>query len=273
MCLNRTDATSPRGNLLWRTINFQRNPTPNILLGTSRMGEISDQSLGKYFGGKATNLAFGGSNYKVIIDLFWMAANTTKLENVIIQAEFNTYNALANSNLYEPAKKIIDKPLKYFLNADIVGDTFAVLYYSITKNQQFVRRSYKYKVGNLNGTDKYLLNGFFQGTIYPEEYHKELVKISEFCRKENINLIFFIAPDYVEVPNYLKNNNMEKDYDRFRSDIFGLGNTIDQNHGIPFSFNKENYLDFFHVKFELTDTLLAMIFKSDQIDRYFKKQK
>jgi hypothetical protein len=271
-CLNRTDATSPRGNLLWRTISFQRNPTPNIMLGTSRMGEISDQSLGKYFGGKATNLAFGGANLRVIKDLFWMAANTTKLKNVIIQAEFNTYNALSNANLYEPARKIIDKPSSYFLNADIVSDAFALLYYSITKNEQFVQRSYKYRIGNLDGTDKKLLNGFFQGNVYPEEYHKELVKISEFCRKENINLIFFIAPDYYEVRNYIQDNNMEKEYDRFRSDIYELGNAIDQNNGIPFSFNKDNYLDFFHMKFELTDTLLSMIFEPYLHDSYLKKQ-
>jgi hypothetical protein len=271
-CLNRTDATSPRGNLLWRTIQFKRNPTPNIMLGTSRMGEISDQSLGKYFDGNATNLAFGGVNYRVIKDLFWMAAKTTKLKNVIIQAEFNTYSALSNTNLYEPARKIIDKPSSYFLNADIVTDAFALLYYSITKNEQFVRRSYKYRIGSINGTDKYLLNGFFLGNVYPKEYHEDLIKISEFCRKENINLIFFIAPDYCEVRNYIKDNNMEEEYNRFRSDIYGLGNTIDQNNGIPFSFKKDNYLDFFHVKFELTDTLLSMIFKPDLIEGYSRKQ-
>jgi hypothetical protein len=58
---------------------------------------------------------------------------------------------------------------------------------------------------------------------------------------------------------------MEDEYDRFRSDIHGLGTTIDLNNGIPLSFNKENYLDLFHLKPEITDTLLYMIFNSDSL--------
>jgi hypothetical protein len=272
MCINRTDASSPRGNILWRTIKFRRNPTQSILLGTSKMGEISDQSLSQYFSGGATNLAFGGANYRVINDLFWMAANTTKLENVIIQTDFNTYDALANANLYSPVQKILDKPSNYFFNINIVNDAFALLYYSITKNENFIRRSYKYRLNHFSGTETNLLDGFFENQVYPKQFHEELTKISEFCRRENINLTFFIAPDYFEVKNYIKDNNIEDEYNRFRSDIKALGTTVDLNSGIPFSYNKENYLDFFHVKFELTDSLLSMLFRPDLIDVCFEKQ-
>lgn len=272
MCINRTDASSPRGNLLWRTLKFQRNPTPNILLGTSKMGEISDQSLDKYFRGGATNLAFGGANYRTINDLFWMATNTTRLENVIIQTDFNTYNAFANANLYDPVQKIIDKPSNYFFNFNIVNDAIALLYFLITKNEGFVHRSYKYKLDFFSGTQTNLLDGVFKNHVYPEQFHEDLSNISDFCRKENINLIFYIAPDYYAVKDYIKDNNIEDEYNRFRSDITALGTTVDMNNGIPFSYNKENYLDFFHVKFELTDSLLSMLFRPDLIDVCFEKQ-
>jgi hypothetical protein len=264
-CILRSHASGPRGLIFWKTFKFRRNPTSNILLGTSRSAEITEQGLERYLGDKVNNMAFGGANYRVISDLFWMASTTTKLKNVIIQTDFNTYEAYSNYDLYGPVRKVINNPIYYFLNADIVFDALAVLYYSVTKDEQFVRTPYNDGSDLFAGTRRALQKGLGRKYFYPEQFYKDLTKISEFCREENINLIFFIAPDYYEVNDYIKMHNMEDEYDRFRSDIHGLGTTIDLNNGIPLSFNKENYLDLFHLKPEITDTLLYMIFNSDSL--------
>lgn len=263
-CLNRTRATSPRGNILWKTIEFERNPTPNLILGDSRLVDVSTTCIEKRIGGKVTNIAVPAGNYRTIIDLFWMTAKKIKLENVIIETGFTQYHALRNFDLYGPARKIIDKPINFFFNWTYLKDSFSVLYYSITNDIQ----SYKDYEDNWEFADKAMSN-LFSNYFYPKESYKELVKISEFCKKEKINIIYVIAPDYYELHNIIKSFNLENEYNRFKADIGALGTTIDLDNGEPFSFNKDNYSDYFHIKANIADTLVSMIFQSPLLTKDF----
>ena len=83
-----------------------------------------------------------------------------------------------------------------------------------------------------------------------------------YCKKENIKLKFVIAPDYYELHNIVKSYNLENEFNRFKSDIQSLGSTIDLDNGQPFSYIKNNYSDYFHVKSHVADTVVSMIFQN-----------
>jgi hypothetical protein len=184
-----------------------------------------------------------------------MAAKLTKLENVIIEIGFSQYNALSNFDLYGPAQQIINKPSNYFFNWTYIKDSFSVLYYSITNKIQ----SYKDINDNWEFAERSMSN-LFSSYVYPKQSYHDLAEIVAYCNKKKINLVFVIAPDYFELHSIVRKFNLENDYIRFKTDIGELGNVIDLDNGQPFSFNKNNYSDYFHIKPHMADTLVSMIF-------------
>jgi hypothetical protein len=261
-CVNRSNASSPRGNILWKTLGFKRNPTPNIILGDSRIADVNPDCLGKKLGGKVSNLAIPAGNNKTIVDLFWMAANNTELKNVLIQTNFNRYNAVFNFDLYEPVKQLSDKPFYYFLKWNYIQDAFAVIYYSLFKDEHYVNQSYKYRDDNWKTTEQMITNELSRfDYVYPTKLNSDFQHIANYCKEKHINLSFVIAPDYYESHSYVKTYRLEKEYLRFKKDINALGNTVDLDRGLPFSFNRNNYLDHYHIKPQIADTIVSMIYR------------
>ena len=263
-CFNRSSVTMPRGNILWKTIHFSRNPTPNILLGDSRVFYITNSALEHEMGGIATNLSIPGGNYRTIIDLFWTAAESIKLENVIIQSNFNSYNTRGNISLFRQAQQAVNKPYKFFFYWEYLKDSFSVLYYSVTRDKQSsnndtqINNNWKLTEKTLEkhySTDKY---------SYSSSIYEDLIKIATYCNEENINLTFVIAPNYHEVYSFIEKYGKSDDYHRFKTDIKSLGKTIDLDNRLPFSYMKKYYFYHFHIRREHTDSLTSMIFHSIQ---------
>jgi hypothetical protein len=220
-CLNRSNAAAPRGNILWKTIEFRRNPSPNVILGDSRMLDIKSSVVEKKLGEKVYNLSIPGGNLKTIISLFWMAAKTTQLKNVFIQVNFNNYNAYFNADLYAPTEKVIDNRFYYFLNWNYIEDAFSIMYYSVTKDEVFVNKSYKYMENSWELSKKLIMKELGDyDYVYPEAFHEELIKISKYCKYRNINLVFVTAPDYFETHTYVKVFKLEDRYLNFKKDLF-----------------------------------------------------
>jgi hypothetical protein len=268
-CFNRTDATTPRGNYLWKNIAFRRDPSPNIFLGDSRMAVINIDLLEEKIGGKVSNLAIPGGNLRTIIDMFWMAAKTAKLENVFIQIDFKDYNDFGNKDLFGRIIKLLDNPLSYFFNWKYLLDSFSVFYYTMSRDENYVSRSFENRQDNWKLSELYLRNVFAQKYFYPVQLKAEMTKISNFCNEEKINLIFVIAPNYYEEHNIVKSFNRENDYNRFINDISSLGMTINLNNGLAFSLDKSNYSDYYHIRSTMKDTLISMIFQSPLLKDYF----
>ncbi len=257
--LERSKAITSRANATWRTLKFHKEPTPNIVLGDSRIAYISDAKLEEKLGGKVSNLAIPGSSIKTITDLFWIAANSVKLDNVIIQINFNRYNEAINYDLLTDIRPLINKPYSYFFNANYVKDSFAVLLNSLRKEKK--TRFLSEDTNLWNYPEKWIMDDFRDyGYQYPEDYFNELKEISEYCAINNIDLLFVISPNYYLVHQYIIKHNYEADYQRFKADLKLLGTTIDLDCELPISYNKEMYNDYFHFKPYLADTLISLIY-------------
>jgi len=259
-CLDRNNTVTSRANATWRTFKFKNDPAPNIVLGDSRIAYVSEASLAEKLGSNVSNLAVPASNLGTIIELFWFAAGTTKLQNVIIQVNFNRYSDAIDFDLLSPVRQLISKPYSYFYNITYVKDSFACFWCSMLKNGQSKKTTFK-ETEDWKRFEKTIMNDFKKyGNVYPENYLKELKKIASYCGKENINLIFVIAPNYHEVRHFVNKSGLDDEYLRFKDDLRSLGKTIDLDCGLPISFEKEMYNDFFHLKPHLADTLVSLIF-------------
>jgi hypothetical protein len=265
-CLNRNGKVQSRANATWRILKFLKDPAPNVILGDSRIADINDTSFEEKLGGKVSNLAIPSGNIRTINDLFWMASAQTKLDHVIIQINFNRYNAAVNRDMLLPVKQLIDKPYIYFFNANYVKDSYAVFSHAFKKNK-CRSDSLTKAVANWRFSEEYLMNDIgVRRYAYPEDYYNMLREISAFCDRENIDLLFVIMPNYYTVYQYVERFNFQDEYERFKTDIKSLGTTVDLEVGLPISYNMDMYSDHFHIQPQLADTLISLMFNKSGKD-------
>lgn len=257
----QNNRTSVRANATWRTINFLNDPTPNIILGDSRIAYISDTPIQEILGDDISNLAIPGCSIKTIIELFWLATSSRQLENVIVQINFNRYHPAINRDILLPVRQLINKPYNYFFNVNYLIDSFDVFCLSLKKDNPNLQQSVPQNDTNWNFTEQVdLFNLKYRKYVYPQNYYTELKKVSTYCSNQDIKLIFVIAPNHHTVHQYIIRNNLEPEYKRFKADIKSLGTTIDLDDGLPISYNDDMYADHFHFKTNVADTLISLIY-------------
>ena len=265
-CLNRSLKVAPRGYTLWNILAFRRNPTSNIILGDSKFLDIDTLYVNRYLEGRCSNLSIPGASYQTLTNLFWMAAKTTKLKNVIFQTSFLSYNEMDKTPLFGTAMEIIRKPYKYFLEWNYLEDSFYVLRYSIIKNDSLVDWKKRVREDLWQRSRKWITSILTNTQYkYPHDFLPELKKIAEYCKKENINLIFVIPPNYIEYHTIIKNAGYEEKYIRFKTDIKSLGKTIDLDQGLPISNQKEYFYDYLHLKPAYQDSIIKILFSDTQV--------
>lgn len=264
--LNRSNSTTPRGNTLWKTIEYRRDPKENILLGDSKVAPLKSDELSEAIGMDIYNLGSAGFNYRSVIEMFWMAADRTELKNVIIQANFYSYNVEGNNyELYGPTRQVIKKPYTYFYNWDYLLDSFSVLYYQISGDEKFVSRGFHDTDDNWEKSTRLIETEYVLPRYqYPRSVHDDLVQIADYCKEHDINLVFVIPPDYYEVKEYIEKNGLSDKYLEFVQDLEALGPTVDIDaQDLPFSYNQDIFADHFHFKKEYTDSLISIFFQPE----------
>lgn len=254
--LNRSDAVSPRGNLLWKTIHFKREPKSKLIIGDSQGRKIKESLIKEISGEDYFNYCCEGASFETMIEVFWFAAEQIKLEKVFFQVGFMNYNANRSYNLFHFGKDYIDKPYIYFSTPDILIDSYENLLYAVTKDRSLVENSYEYQnADDLDSLSEFRLGLFFGDYKYPENTYLELKKISDYCKVNDIQLNFIVLPVYNRVKDYLNKNNLDMISFRFKEDMHRLGTTYDFESSNEIMGNRDNFIDYFHPKQHLLDEI------------------
>ena len=116
-------------SLLYNTIAFKNNPSPNIIIGDSRIKRFPLESIKKLSGDDYFILHSNAAKLNEIIDLFWLTNKKIKLENVIIGINFNLYNEFAYANRVSEVEEIIQNPLLYIFNGNVMEMAFKAAIY------------------------------------------------------------------------------------------------------------------------------------------------
>ena len=93
-------------SLLYNTIAFKNNPTPNVIIGDSRIKRLQIKEIKNITGDEYFILHSNAAKLNEIIDLFWLCNDFTKLENVLLGINFNLYNEYAYANRVQEVKEI-----------------------------------------------------------------------------------------------------------------------------------------------------------------------
>jgi hypothetical protein len=260
-CIGRTMESTPRGNICWKLLEYERNPLENILIGDSRMVHIHDSISENILGEKVYNFSVPGANFITLKDIFWEAVENKNIKNIYIQISFLNFSKNVNYDLKANLDKFRSSPLKYLYDKDIISDTWTNIYYLASKNPKIVDINYRER--NVDSWERARIMSVrrLERYDYSEEFEQELNKISRYCKDNKINLYYILIPNHVGFNELVEEMGAEDEYQTFINFVHSQGETINLKTLQQISSNDNNFKDYFHFEPAILDSLTKMIWK------------
>ena len=264
-------------SLLYNTIAFKNNPSPNIIIGDSRIKRFPLDSIKKLSGDDYFILHSNAAKLNEIIDLFWLTNKKIKLENVIIGINFNLYNEFAYANRVSEVEKMIQNPLLYIFNGNVVEMTFkAVIYHfsniavpdvkrNIMLKKELNGKSYKDKKVWWDYNIKTVAKNQYSKYKYPKKIKERLNEVNKYCEDNDINLIFINVPLNVEFSNRKNDFNLSNAEAQYIKDISEFGTVIDYDFPNQITNCKKCFTDPIHTNDSINLLMVREIFSDSLI--------
>jgi hypothetical protein len=255
--INRSAESMPRGNTLWKYIDFERHPQKNIIIGDSRAYDLKVSLIKKITNQDYYNFGVPGANYKSIIETFWYVTKIIKPDKIYLQVGFHTYSASNNYDLMADAKKVCKSPYLFFTRIYFLNESMLDVYHTISNRDFNQVKSDKFDEAAWNKTLKAQEEATLINRLEPTEYYNALKEISDYCKKNNIELNFIIFPDQKDYHDLIISHSKENEYIKYKEEIHSLGNVIDFD--LPEStliLDRNNYRDIYHLKLDLIDNYI-----------------
>jgi hypothetical protein len=234
-----------KNTYLYRLIEYERDPYPAILLGDSRAQRLMPEFFAEADGSKVANLAAGAGSLQDVIKIFWDLSKKKTLKKVYIGVAIEGYSGTLLKDRVSPALEIKNSVPLYLMNKYTLENTMLILKSQLFKQPvevqdvPFSREAFwQYE---LQQEERYL-----RGYSYPQNYYNDLKKISDYCLKNDIKLVFIISPTHIEVQNKINEFKLTAAYERFKEDIRSFGDLYDFNRPNVITENKANFLDPLH---------------------------
>jgi hypothetical protein len=264
-------------SLLYNTISFKNHPTPNIIIGDSRIKRLPISAIKKITGDKYFILHSNAAKLNEIIDLFWISTKYSKLENVILGVNFNLFNEYAFANRVNEVEKIINNPLMYIFNGNVLEVTIkAITHHLSAIDIPNISRNIMLKKA-LNGKsfkDKKIWWEFNISTVaknqyskykYPENLIDRLKEIDRYCKKNNINLKLLNVPHHQEYRQRVIDFKLTKEEVRYKEEIKNIGTVIDYDYSNSITNCRNCFTDPIHTNDSINLLIAKEIFKDSLV--------
>lgn len=246
---------------LFRIIEYQHQPRKNVVLGDSRSnGLFSKIASNKSNSDQWSNLAYGGGSLQEMIETFWWVTEVTDIDTVIMGLNLNLYNRY-NKRFW--VKETLERR-KNFFSYSFSRYTFQAL--SLIIKSYLTDEKIRLDKPNANKEEfwKFIVREravkFYEQFGYPDEYYRELKKISEYCAANNINLIFWVPPTHMDFQKRKADFGLEDLDERFVADLKSLGELYDFDYPSELTNNVDDYRDPMHFDNRVGEIVYKEIF-------------
>lgn len=260
---------------LYKILEYSQNPKSFIVLGDSRAESLK----AKYFSENGVknfyNFAYGGGTLFEAIDTFWFASKQTKLSKVIIGLPFNLYNSSNRKNRFPGALEVGQDSFSYYLSPLVTKASFYNILTSITGKRYKTERPPMSK-------EQFWQHQLERASITyrrwskPNLLYKKLVELSNYCRDNNIELIFFLPPTHKELQDKIIEHNLSEDYSLYKKELQKLGDVFDFDYNNSDTVKKDNFKDPYHFNAEFTRKIVKeLIYPTKSLGKFlpYVKQK
>ena len=264
-------------SLLYNTIAFKNNPTPNIIIGDSRIKRLPIKEIKNITGDEYFILHSNAAKLNEIIDLFWLCNDFTKLENVLLGVNFNLYNEYAYANRVQEVKEINTNPFLYIFNGSVLEMTSKIIFNHITDlGFPNISRNIMLKkaMDGKSTLDKQAWWNFNIYTVaknqyskykYPKELKDRLQDVSIYCLKNNIKLTLLNVPHHKDYRKRIIDFQLEEEEAIFKNDIKKIGNVIDYDYENSITECKKCFTDPVHTNDSINLIMAKEIFRDSLV--------
>jgi hypothetical protein len=231
---------------LFKLVEFDAEPTNAVIFGDSRSNKLDPNYFSFLLNDKVTNLSFGGGTLPEIIDAFWQISQAAKLNHVFIGVNFNLFSSNNNLNRVAEAVKIKNSYLVYLTCRYTMKATYYICKSALSGKSIEIEQPPFSKEDFWNYQLEVAAANFYRSYNYPQEFVEELEKISEYCRKNSINLTFFIPPTHIDLQERIAHYDLIMEEIRFKKALRSLGDLCDFDYPNELTEDKSNFIDPFH---------------------------
>ena len=244
---------------LFRIIKFQNFPKNNIALGDSRVNDFFEN----FDSNKWSNLSYGGGSLKEVIQSFWWAVDEAPIDTVFIGLNLNLYNKYNKRFWVEETLERKKNLISYAFNKYTFKSTWLLL------KSRLIKKEIVWNELKLTKDEfwEYQLNEaafkFYSRFEYPTNYFQELKKISQYCKSQNIELIFFIPPTYIGFQNRKIDFSLTKFDQKFVADLESLGKLYNYDVDSEMTRDGNNFKDPMHFNHQMGKRMYKEIFSRE----------
>jgi len=276
----RDPQMSMLGTMLWKLSEYNRSRCKNIILGDSRVTGISSDTLKQLTGLDYYNFGIPGGDCGTNISLFWYASKRVTLKKVYMAVSFHNYGVSWRRDLFAEGMEIRTKVYPLFTSSLFIRQSACIAKLALEKKQ--ITWAHTDKMGTQIPPGKRSFNDrspdlqkvwdlkvqeqkkTFDLYKYPDDYYQGLKKISAYCARNNIALVFVIIPNYREINDLAREAGLEEEMKRFKKDIRSLGETYDFDYLNDYTGNKDNYYDIEHFNWVIYDILYKEVWNHEK---------
>lgn len=244
-----------------------------LFLGDSRVNLFDEQLLVSTFEKPVLNMAYGGGTLAEAIETFKILSSEHSIEEVYFGLNFNRYNAAVRRNRVIEANQIASSWLSSIFNKYTIKSVVFICYSYLTESEINVEESKKNKDNFWAHQLSVASRIYFDSYVYPSEEYDELSKMAEYCRENNINLIFFIPPTHMDLQVLIGEYGLEQSRTQFLNDLRSLATVVNLNTENQFTSRKANFTDPFHFDRAFDSLVLSQILHTDSMMNEFKSMK
>ncbi|MCB0795734.1 MAG: hypothetical protein KDB88_13450 [Flavobacteriales bacterium] len=256
--LNQSGRTMPFSNLMWKLLEFRRDPADRILLGDSRLSRFDLDHLERRSGERYFNFGVPGGNYRTIRDLFFYADSLADLKEVVIQVSFLRMNDDMKGDLFQEPHALAGSALLYLTNRRVLEATALNLIASLAPlllAYDELPEDHWEKVANK--ARKELAHFAVNEAIYTV-----LEEIAVHCEDQGIDLLLVQYPVHPQLREIYLQAGLDREREAYNERLSSIGRYMDLDQPGSFPSDRELWRDPLH----LTEALQRMV-----VDAVWKK--
>lgn len=259
--LDKKNVSYKQNYRLYKMLEYREEPKNYIVLGDSRGGLLQPNFFKNH---DVYNFAYGGGSLDELIDTFWYATEKVRLKNVVFVIPFSMYNQYEYINQTKEAQLFISKPHKYYFSLFVTKISFLNIYTSLFNENKGFQNPNLYLPNKNEKMDYwkgqlYGANRFYAKYKYPKNLFLRLQEIKKYSKLNDINLIFLLPPSHMDLQNKTKDFNLEKEYLKYKNDIFSLGVTFDCDFESEVTSNMDNFTDPLHYSSIVAENIVSIL--------------
>jgi hypothetical protein len=248
--------------VLWKVVEARRAATPNITLGSSKMGGLTPELLKDVTGKEFEDLSLGGGSANEMANLFWLAAKTRPLRLVLLGLNIQDFNYFNNRDRVIAAEATAENPLLYLSNRDVMSAAWSLVMvkYRLApppSKEPNVSRAEFWRSQMTAGVERDFVNFRFDAAALAR-----FAAIAKYCKANGIELTLIVLPNHAAIHARLGEFGAEQSWQKLPAILSRIAETYDFDADGPLTQEAANFTDPFHFDHEVARQIAEHIWQA-----------